>query len=104
VLTLWPSSGRTTEYPPTHQEAVDADSRRVVAVGRHLPGNRNDCKASVPRAKDSIGKTQVIPDGGYRGTGLVIPHRREKGQTELTAWEAEYNVSHRKVRACVEHA
>ncbi|MEE1839756.1 transposase family protein, partial [Streptomyces sp. JV190] len=37
-------------------------------------------------------------------TGLVIPHRREKGQTELPAWKEEHNASHRKVRARVEHA
>jgi hypothetical protein len=46
----------------------------------------------------------VIADGGYRGTGLVIPHRRERGQAELPAWKEEHNRSHRKVRARVEHA
>lgn len=48
--------------------------------------------------------TTVIADGGYRGTGLVIPHRRERGQAELTAWKEEHNTSHRKVRARVEPA
>ena len=46
----------------------------------------------------------MIADGDYRGTGLVIPHRREKGQAELPAWKEEHNASHRKVRARVEHA
>lgn len=46
----------------------------------------------------------VIADGGYRGTGLVIPHRRERGQAELPAWKEEHNASHRKIRARVEHA
>ncbi|PJJ04221.1 hypothetical protein BX264_4626 [Streptomyces sp. 2333.5] len=46
----------------------------------------------------------VIAAGGYRGTGLVIPHHREKGQTELPAWKEEHNASHRKVCARVEHA
>lgn len=41
---------------------------------------------------------------GYRGTGLVIPHRRERGQAELPAWKEEHNTSHRKVRGRVEHA
>lgn len=45
----------------------------------------------------------MIADGGYRGTGLVIPHRREPGQAELPAWKEEHNASHRKVRARVEH-
>jgi hypothetical protein len=45
----------------------------------------------------------VIADGCLRGTGLVIPHRRDPGQTELSAWKEEHNRSHRKVRARVEH-
>lgn len=40
----------------------------------------------------------------YQGTGLLIPHRCERGQTELPAWKEEHNNSHRKVRARVEHA
>jgi hypothetical protein len=46
----------------------------------------------------------VITDGGYRGTGQVIPHRRGRGQAELPDWKEEHNHSHRKVRAGVEHA
>ncbi len=45
----------------------------------------------------------MIADGGYRGTGLVIAHRREKDQAELPAWKEEHNASHRKVRAHVGH-
>ncbi|MEU0248328.1 transposase family protein [Streptomyces sp. NPDC006235] len=55
-------------------------------------------------AKGAVGRTIVIADGGSRGTGLVIPHRRERGQAELPAWKEEHNASHRKVRARVEHA
>ena len=92
-------------YSTNHQVVIDADTRLVVAVGRPLPGNRNDCKAwELSGAKDAVGKTTVIADGGYRGTGLVIPHRREKGQSELRDWKEEHNASHRKVRARVEHA
>ncbi|MGW1910599.1 transposase [Streptomyces sp. NPDC002076] len=92
-------------YSTNHQVVIDADSRLVVVVGRPLPGNRNDCKAwQLSGAKDAVGRTTVIADGGYRGTGLVIPHRRERGQTELPAWKEEHNASHRKVRARVEHA
>uniref|UniRef100_UPI0003758466 transposase n=1 Tax=unclassified Streptomyces TaxID=2593676 RepID=UPI0003758466 len=66
---------------------------------------RNDCKAwELSGAKDAVGRTTVIADGGYRGTGLVIPHRREKGQAALPGWKEEHNASHRKVRARVEHA
>ncbi|MFF4881204.1 transposase [Streptomyces nigra] len=92
-------------YSTNHQVVIDADTRLVVVVGRPLPGNRNDCKAwELSGAKAAVGNTTVIADGGYRGTGLVIPHRRERGQAELPAWKEEHNTSHRKVRARVEHA
>ncbi|WP_323187802.1 transposase [Streptomyces sp. NBC_01264] len=39
---------------------------------------------------------------GYPGTGLVIPHRRERGQTELPDWKEEHNKSRKQVRARVE--
>ncbi|MFG2343688.1 transposase [Streptomyces phaeochromogenes] len=91
-------------YSTNHQVVIDADTRLVVAVGRPLPGNRNDCKAwELSGAKAAVGNTMVIADGGYRGTELVIPHRRERGQDELPAWKEEHNRSHRKVRARVEH-
>ncbi|MFD9136663.1 transposase [Streptomyces bottropensis] len=110
--TLVPTRDRTVaeqsksyRYSTNHQVVIDADTRLVVAVGRPLPGNRNDCKAwELFGAKDAVGSTTVIADGGYRGTGLVIPHRREPGQSELPAWKEEHNTSHRKVRARVEHA
>ncbi|GAA2700404.1 hypothetical protein GCM10010412_097600 [Nonomuraea recticatena] len=77
----------------------------MVAVGRPVPGNRNDCKAwELSGTKDAVGKTTVMADGGYRGTGLVIPRRRERDQAELPAWKKEHNASHRKVRARIEHA
>ncbi|MGW1803386.1 transposase [Streptomyces sp. NPDC001984] len=91
-------------YSTNHQVVIDADTRLVVVVGQPLPGNRNDCKAwELSGAKAAVGRTTVIADGGYRGTGLVIPHRRAKGQTELPAWKEEHNTSHRRVRARVEH-
>ncbi|WP_370416813.1 transposase [Streptomyces fradiae] len=91
-------------YSTNHQVVIDADTRLVVVVGRPLPGNRNDCKAwALSGAKDAVGNTTVIADGGYRGTGLIIPHRRDPRQSELPAWKEEHNASHRKVRARVEH-
>src|SRR5689334_8895955 len=92
-------------YSTNHQVVIDADTRLVVAVGQPVPGNRNDCRAwELSGGKAAVGNTTVIADGGYRGTGLVIPHRREPGQAELPAWKQEHNRSHRKVRARVEHA
>ncbi|MBQ1112833.1 transposase [Streptomyces anulatus] len=91
-------------YSTNHQVVIDADTRRVVVVGRPLPGNRNDCKAwEESGAKTAVGSTVTIADGGYPGTGLVIPHRRERGQAELTPWKEEHNRSHKQVRARVEH-
>ncbi|MFI9286560.1 transposase [Streptomyces werraensis] len=92
-------------YSTNHQVVIDADTRLVVAVGRPVPGNRNDCKAWVlSGAKDAIGRTTVIADGGYRGTALIMPHRRDPGRAELPSRKEEHNASHRKVRARVEHA
>lgn len=51
----------------------------------------------------AVGNTVTIADGGYPGTGLVIPHRRERGQSELPDWKEEHNKSHKQVRARVEH-
>lgn len=61
-------------YSTNHQVVIDADTRPAVAVGRPLPGNRNDCKAWEPSgAKAAVGRTTVIADGGYLGTGLTRP-------------------------------
>ncbi|WP_406065452.1 transposase [Streptomyces sp. NBC_01077] len=91
-------------YSTNHQVVIDADIRLVVVVGRPLAGNRNDCKAwEESGAKAAVGKTLTIADGGYPGTGLVIPYRRERGQTELRGWKEEHNKSHKQVRARVEH-
>ncbi|KUN78351.1 IS5/IS1182 family transposase [Streptomyces griseoruber] len=90
-------------YSTSHQVVIDADTRMVVVVGRPVPGNRNDRKAwAESGAKAAVGKTTTIADGGYGGTGLVIPHRRPAGG-ELFGWKQEHNRSHKQVRARVEH-
>ncbi|GAA2462903.1 hypothetical protein GCM10010405_54060 [Streptomyces macrosporus] len=50
-----------------------------------------------------IGRTTTIADGGYRGTGLVVPHYRRRKGEELPAWKEEHNHAHKSVRARVEH-
>lgn len=68
---------------------------------RALAGHRNDCKAwEESGAKAAVGKTLTIADGGCPGTGLVIPHRRERGRTELPAWKADHNKSHKRSADC----
>lgn len=90
-------------YSTNHQVVIDADTRRVVVIGRPMPGNRNDCKAwEQSGAKAAVGRTVTIADGGYPGTGLVMPHRRTPGG-ELPGWKQAHNRSHKRVRARVEH-
>lgn len=62
-----------------------------------------DLSGRAPLRRSWSGTTTVIADGGYRGTGLLIPHRRQPGKDELPAWKEESNASHRQVRARVEH-
>ncbi|WP_411107704.1 transposase [Streptomyces sp. cmx-4-9] len=91
-------------YSTAHQVVIDADTRLVVVVGRPLPGNRHDARGwEESGAKAAVGNTTTIADGGYQGTGLLIPHRKAKGQAELPDWKKEHNRSHKQVRARVEH-
>lgn len=86
-------------YSAAHQVVIDADTRLVVVVGRPLPGNRHDSRGwEESGAKAAVGHAMTIADGGYQGTGLVIPHRRAKGE-DLPAWKEEHNRSHKRVRA-----
>lgn len=90
-------------YSTAHQVVIDADTRLVVVVGRPVPGNRHDSRGwEESGAKAAVGNTMTIADGGYQGTGLIIPHRRRKGE-ELPDWKEEHNRSHKQVRARVEH-
>lgn len=90
-------------YSTAHQVVIDADTRRVVVVGRPLPGSRHDSRDwEESGAKAAVGKTMMIADGGYQGTGLVIPHRRRTCE-ELLSWKEQHNRAHKQVRARVEH-
>lgn len=90
-------------YSTNHQVVIDADTELVVALGRPLPGNRNDCRAYAESgAAHACRNAVVIADGGYQGTSAIIPHRRVPGR-DLPEWKQAYNASHRKVRARVEH-
>ena len=86
------------------QVLIDADTRLVVAVGQPTPGNHNDCTAwTESRINRAAGHATVLADGGYQGTGLLIPHRRKAGQVRLPAWKEDHNTAHRRVRARIEH-
>ncbi|MGW1512463.1 transposase [Streptomyces sp. NPDC002394] len=97
------AQSKNYRYSTNHQVVIGADSRLVAVVGRPLAGNRNDCKAwEESGAKAAVGRTMTIADGGYPGTGLVMPHRRRKGE-ELPKWKEAHNKSHKQLRARVEH-
>ncbi|MFE0459331.1 transposase [Kitasatospora sp. NPDC058965] len=91
-------------YPTNHQVVVDAHTRLVV-MGR-LAASRQPERPAKPGgesgAKAAVGRATTIADGGYPGTGLVIPHRRPRGG-ELTEWQVEQNRENKRVRARVEH-
>jgi hypothetical protein len=74
------AQSKNHRYSTNHRVVICADTRLVV-VGRPLPGNRNDCKAwEESGVKAAVGTTTTIADGGYPGTGLVMPHRRRAGE------------------------
>ncbi|MGW0926053.1 transposase [Streptomyces sp. NPDC002755] len=97
------TQSKNYRYSTNHQVVINADTPLVVVVGQPLAGNRNDCKAwEESGAKAAVGKTVPIADGGYPGTGLVMPHRRRKGE-DLPEWKEAHNKSHKQVHARVEH-
>lgn len=99
------ASSKNYRYSTNLQVVIDANSRLVVAVGDPLPGSRNDCRAFTESGVDFTCRgVPVIADGGYQGTGLLIPHRRRRGQKALSPQQEAENKVHRKARARVEHA
>ncbi len=99
------ASSKNYRYSTNLQVVIDANSRLVVALGLPLPGNRNDCRAFTESGIDRICRgTPTIADGGYQGTGLLIPHRKRRGQAQLSPQQESENAIHRRARARVEHA
>jgi hypothetical protein len=48
-------------YSTNHQVVIDADSRLVVAVGRPVTGNPNDCRAwELSGAKAAVGRATAV--------------------------------------------
>jgi len=110
--TLVPTHDRTVaarsknyRHSTNVQVVIDANTLLVVAVGNPLPGNRNDCRAFTESTVDRscVGAT-VMADGGYQGTGVIMPYRQRSDGTALPAWQEELNTVHRRIRARVEHA
>lgn len=99
------ASSKNYRYSTNLQVMIDANTRLVVAVGHPVPGNRNDCRAYTDSGVHRhVGAARVIADGGYQGTGVVIPYRKPRDGSPLPAWQEDLNVVHRRARARVEHA
>ena len=102
-----PHGGRVEQelrYSTNMQVMIDAATRLVVAVGQPQPGNRNDCVAySTSKIDRAAAGATVLADGGYQGTGVLIPRRHRAGKTDLPGWKERDNAAHRKLRARVEH-
>ncbi|WP_369174352.1 transposase [Streptomyces sp. R28] len=99
------ASSKNYRYSTNLQVVIDANSRLVVAIGLPLPGSRNDCRAFTESGVDRVCRgAPTIADGGYQGTGLLIPHRKRRGQTHLSPHQEAENAVHRRARARVEHA
>lgn len=64
-----------TRVPSQHQRPV----------GRLLAGNRKHCTGEESGAEAAVGNTLTTADGGCTGTGLLLPHGRERGQSDSRA-------------------
>ncbi len=111
--TLVPTHDRTVTAPSKNyrnsvniQVVIDAGTRLVVAVGRPVPGNHNDCTAYRDSGADTACRgAHVMADGGYQGNRQVImPYQRRAGGGEMAGWQVESNTVHKRARARVEHA
>lgn len=92
-------------YSVNTQVVIDANTRRGVAVGTTVPGNRHDGRAYCDSGVDQQrAGAHVRADGGYLGNREVImPYRKPgKGRT-LPDWREDLNTVHKRVRARVEH-
>jgi hypothetical protein len=99
------ASSKNYRYSTNLQVVIDANSRLVVAIGIPLPGSRNDCRAFTESGVDRACRdAPTIADGGYQGTGLLIPHRKRRGQMHLGPQQEAENAVHRQARARVKHA
>ncbi len=60
------ASSKNHRYPANMQVLIKAHAKLVLAVGRPLPGNHNDCTAAKPDRNDSSGgrRNTTPPTGG----------------------------------------
>lgn len=103
-----PHCGRAVEELPVLHQPPGRHRRRHPPGRRGRPG-RSQATATTarhgrnPAPNPPSARPPRSPTAAYPGTGLVIPHRRKRGQAELPAWKEEHNKAHKQVRARVEH-
>ena len=94
------ASSKNYRYSTNLQVVIDANTRLTVAVGRPVPGNRNDCRAYTESGADVACRgAATMADGGYQGTGLLIPYRQPADGSPLPGWKEQLNATHRRVRS-----
>jgi hypothetical protein len=100
------ASSKNYRYSVNMQVVIDANTRRNVAVGNTVPGNRHDSRAYRDSGVDQqCADTHVMADGGYLGNPqVIIPYRKPRKGSDLPEWQEELNTVHKRVRARVEHA
>ena len=90
------------ELPPQrqHPDHHRAHARRVVAVRRCWPANRNDVVVTRATVAHLLTGHEILGDRGYRAINTVTtPHRDHTGPIIRD----EHYRAHRRVRARVEH-
>jgi hypothetical protein len=99
------ASSKNYRYSVNMQVVVDANTRRGVAVGVTMPGNRHDSRAYRESGVDQqCAGAHVMADGGYLGNPeVIIPYRKPGDGNDLREWQEELNTVHKRVRARVEH-
>jgi hypothetical protein len=85
------ASSKNYRYPTNLHVVIDADTRLAVAVGKPVPGNRNDCRAFIESGADAAcAQMAVMGDGAYQGTRVITPFRKPTGAT-LPEWKEATN-------------
>lgn len=97
--------GRPWSLPLEDRVLLVAAYWRTNLTMRQLAPLFGVSKSAAARIIDHLGPMLALqPRKRFaQGTGLVIPHRKAKGQAELPKWKEEDNRSHKQVRARVEH-
>lgn len=93
------ASSRNYRFSANEWVIIDADTNRIIAGARPVPGTTADAKAwrdsSLAAIREGL---TALASGAYVITRLVVPHRKRPGRALLPG-EEEGSAEHRKVRA-----